>query len=98
MKYILLLMIFGMSLFAFAQSSPAVAPVAAVVAVAAPAAPVVSGGLIAIVGAIVIGLNLLLSSIQKVFSTMAKTEPGWLQSLSAIVLAVAKFLGSNPSV
>jgi hypothetical protein len=106
---LLFVTMFGLSLYAFAQSSPAAAPAANAVASAVqavPVAPVVaaapavpmSAGFIGIVIAIVAGLNVLLSSVQKVFSGLSKSEPGWLQSLSSVVLEIAKFLGSNPSV
>ena len=105
---LLVLVMFCFSVFAFAQSSPVASPAASAVAsaaqpavvavVAAPSAPAapVSAGLIGILIAVVLGLNAVLSSLQKIFGAMAQSEPGWLQSLSSIVLAVAKFLGSNP--
>ena len=95
-------------LHAYAQSSPAGIPGVSVVVSATPAmtpvpaasvsAPVapVSAGLIGILIAVVLGLNSVLSALQQIFGSLAKSEPGWLQSLSSIVLEVAKFLGSNP--
>lgn len=102
---LLLVMMFGFSLYAFAQSSPVAVPVtpapvaAASGPVVAPAvnAPV-SASFIGIVIAIVAGLNVLLSSLQQIFSALSKSEPGWLQSVSKVVLFVAKYLGSNPDV
>ncbi len=110
LKSLLVVVLFALSfsLYAFAQNSPVAGPVANAVATAvpsatsvpvaaqsAPAAPM-SAGLIGILIAVVLSLNSILSAVQKIFSSLAKTEPGWLQSFSSIVLSVAKFLGSNP--
>lgn len=106
---IVVLSLLCFSLYAFAQSSPVAVPAASAVVSAQPAvtaAPVVapvsaapmSNGLIAIVIALVLGLNTILSTVQKVFGSLAKSEPGWLTTLSSIVLEIAKFLGSNPTV
>jgi hypothetical protein len=103
-------MVLGFSLYAFAQNPNAASPGSSVVgaaaqpvvAVPAPAAVLqsapVSVGFVGIIIAIVAGLNVLLSSVQQIFSGLSKSEPGWLQSISSIVLAVAKYLGSNPNV
>jgi hypothetical protein len=82
-----------------APAAAVVAPVAAAVVSAAPAASsFLSAGFIALVISIVACLNIALSAVQQMFSSLSKSEPGWLQSVSSVVLAVAKFLGSNPSV
>ena len=68
-------------------------------AVAAPAAtPNLSGGFIAIVLGIIGCANIVLSAVQQIFSKLSKSEPGWLQTVSSVVLAVTKYLGSNPNV
>jgi hypothetical protein len=105
------LMFLGISLYSFADvASPAAAPavVQSLSQALAPAAPVVvapppasggmSLGLIGILAAVVVALNSVLSAVQKLFGSLAKSEPGWLQAVSKVVLEVAKFLGSNPSV
>lgn len=97
----------------FAQvvdASPVASPVAAAAAqtiqaaqrvpVVAPQAQqvLVGGGLIAMIVLIVSCLNIILSAVQQIFAKLSKAEPGWLQSVSSVVLAVAKYLGSNPNV
>jgi hypothetical protein len=94
------LMTLGASLYVCAQSVPVATPIAS--AVPAVIAPAVSSGLtsatfIGVVVAIVAGLNVLLSSVQQIFSSLSKAEPGWLSSISSVILAVAKYLGSNPN-
>lgn len=78
-------------MIAFCQAaSPTPAP--------AVATPFLSASMIALIVAIVASLNVALSAIQQIFSNFAKQEPSWLTSFSKIVLNVAKYLGSNPSV
>jgi hypothetical protein len=104
-----LLFVFAFTLGCFevlADTAPAASPAA--VAVAAPqAAPApvvvapslgspVSAGFIGLILAILACANIVLSAVQQVFAKLSKTEPGWLQSVSSIVLAIAKYLGSNP--
>lgn len=81
--------------YALAQSgTPAPNPVAA-----APASsPLLSASFIALVSGIILSVNSALSLVQSLFAQWAKSEPGWLQSISSLVLNVAKFIGSNPSV
>ena len=87
---------------AFAQSPVAAAspfaPTNAPAVVAPAAAPAVSGTLIATLLAAVACLNVALSAAQQIFSALSKNEPSWLTSVSKIVLAVSKYLGSNPNV
>lgn len=73
-------------------------PAQAAPAVSAPAPAPVSVGFVGILLAVVAGFNVLLSGAQKIFSTLSKSEPGWLQSLGSIMLEISKLLGSNPNV
>src|ERR1700679_1642918 len=80
-----------------ASASPAsvVSPAPAVVA---PASAPSKSSLIGVIVAAVACLNVGLSALQQIFSKLSKSEPGWLKSLSVGLLAVAKYLGSNPNV
>lgn len=44
----------------------------------------------------VVFVNSLLAALQILFSALAKQEPGWLTSVSKLLLSVAQVLGSNP--
>jgi hypothetical protein len=48
------------------------------------------------IGAAVVCVNSILSAVQILFAALAKQEPGWLQSVSSVVLKISQFLGSNP--
>lgn len=98
--YVLILFVLGLGLYAFGQN-PATSASPASAAIAAPTTtPVASAtpALVGVVVAIVAGLNVLLSSVQTIFSALSKSEPGWLTSVSGFILSIAKFLGSNPNV
>ena len=83
----------------FIQASAQVAaPVVAPVVPAAPAFNLFSVSTLASIALIISCLNIVLSAIQEIFAKLAKSEPGWLQSLSAIVLKIAQYLGSNPKI
>ena len=88
---LLVVLVLGFGTYAFADGLP-------VTSAPASAAPAVTAGFIGILVAIIAGLNVLLSAVQQIFSNLAKTEPGWLQSTSSVILSVSKYLGSNPNV
>lgn len=91
-------------LFLMAQVSATMpGDVPSAVAAIAPAATMtpasfLTPGFITMLMSIVVCLNLLLSAVQQIFHTLSKSEPGWLQTLSVVILNITKYLSANPDV
>lgn len=91
--FLFILMVFGVEL-ALAQS-PSPSPSPAAVAVASKFS---LSAFIGVIAGIVIGLNVVLSGVQKIFDALSKSEPGWLQRFSSMVLKGSQWASSNVNV
>lgn len=101
MRLIVSIILLMLSVVVMAQTSPppvtSGTPVA-VVATTPATTSFLSAGFVALIVSIVACLNIALSAVQQGFSALSKTEPGWLQTISKLVLGIAKYVGSNPNV
>lgn len=79
-----------MPLFAQVAPVPTVAP-----AIGPQVVPTTPTSLLLWLGALVLGINGVLSVAQSVFTKLGKGEPGWLVTASNIVAKVAAFLAGN---